>query len=114
MEPAATIGCALYNISATVFTLCILLGMALIWHANSKRKKRLADLSWGEQMQMPKSEDDNRRERRTWRWAFLPAFCFFAVGVSTELWGIQLGLFGTETACPDGWQQPRSLRALQG
>ena len=112
MAPPLTIGCVLYGLSGIGFGLCLLGGMILSWAAARKRKERIGDLPWAEQLQIPKSDEDKRNDARAVK-VFCAAFVCFAVGVSVEIWGLGLGLFGSETSCPAGWSQPRSLRALQ-
>ena len=112
MAPPLTIGCMLYGMAGIGFGLCILGGLILSSVAARKRKERIGDLSWAEQLQIPKSDEDKRYDGRAFK-LFCTAFVFFVVGCSVEIWGLGWGLFGTETSCPAGWSQPRSLRALQ-
>ncbi len=111
MEVPATIGCALYSISGLGFTLLLILAMGLSWHANRERRRRLAGATVGERLGTPPSLDDERRTNRIYK-VFMIAFAFFAIALFVEFFGLELGLFADQTACPDGWQQPRSLRAL--
>ncbi|MEQ6201794.1 hypothetical protein ABMC88_01950 [Sulfitobacter sp. HNIBRBA2951] len=111
MELPLTTGCALYGLSGIGFGLALLVGAGLTAQAARMRRKRTGPLDWAQSLQVPQSSEDKRRGRRAMK-AFAIAFVCFSVGVSVEIWGLSLGLFGNETACPSGWQQPRSLRAL--
>ena len=85
--------------------------MGLSWHSKRERRSRLAGLTAEERLGTSPSPDDERRTNRIYKVGMI-AFAFFALARFVELFGLQLGLFANQTACLDGWQQPRSLRAL--